>query len=110
MKINKNGFSLVELLAVIAIILLFGMLVIPNIDNIFNRHNDKKTKIIEESIIDATSTYCDFNDCDTNIYITTLIDERLLDKDELNEFYSNINECYVEKTNDEYIIKNCNLK
>ena len=44
MRVNKKGFTLVELLAVMAIIAVIGMIAIPNVIRLMD--NNKKDKII----------------------------------------------------------------
>jgi len=104
---NKYGFTLIEIISVIAILLIFSLIALPTINNRLNKNDEKKREIIEQSIIDAATTYCDFNDCSSLVYVTTLISENLLDIDELNNIYSNINECYVETTDNNYKLKDC---
>ncbi|MBQ7141107.1 MAG: prepilin-type N-terminal cleavage/methylation domain-containing protein [Bacilli bacterium] len=106
MILNKKGFTLIEIIAVIAILLIFTIISVPNITNRLNKNDDKKREIVEQSIIDAASTYCDFNECQFPLDVTNLIPE-LLDEDELNEYYSNIVDCVVEKDGDDYILKDC---
>lgn len=111
MNINNKGFTLIEIIAVIAILLIFTVVAVPNFSNRLSKNDDKKIEIVEQSIIDAASTYCDFEDCNDSINLNTLISTNLLDKNELNEIYSNIDDCYVEKEiSGEYILKNCDPK
>ena len=47
MKMNKKGFTLVELLAVLAIIALIGMIAVPNVISLMD--NNKKDQMINDA-------------------------------------------------------------
>lgn len=70
---NKNGFTLIELLAIITIIGILSILIIPEVNNIINRNEDKiydlQIKNIKESadnfILDYYDTFIDNNEYDS---------------------------------------------
>ena len=47
MRVNKKGFTLVELLAVMAIIAVIGMIAIPNVISLMD--NNKKDQMINDA-------------------------------------------------------------
>ena len=51
---NKKGFTLVEILAVIAIIGLLALIMIPNFIDMFQESNKNSMKVQENQIVDAT--------------------------------------------------------
>jgi type IV pilus assembly protein PilA len=56
-KINKKGFTLVELLAVIVILIIITAIAIPSISSSIERTNDRQKKSKEELIISAAELY-----------------------------------------------------
>ena len=57
MKINKNGFTLVEIAIVVAIIGLLAIIVMPKIADIFGDSVTKAMKVQENEIRDAALLY-----------------------------------------------------
>ena len=55
--VNKKGFTLVELLAVIALLSLILLLVVPNLTSLFNDSASKTLKIQEKEMANAGLLY-----------------------------------------------------
>lgn len=80
---NKNGFTLVELLAVVVVLAITFMFVIPRMVTLINEGEDTNAKMIEEKIIDAAREYA-YNQDKT--FLTTFIsegDSKIITKDSL---------------------------
>ena len=77
-KINKNGFTLVELLLVIAILGVLLLTLIPSVITIINKNKEKSCISTRDSIISAAKMYVaenkyDVIDCgDNTVTIDTL--------------------------------------
>lgn len=54
---NKKGFTLVELIATVTIMLLITIIVTPNIMNYFNKGKNEKYKLLEAQILSAAESY-----------------------------------------------------
>lgn len=59
MKLNRKGFTLVEVLAAIVIIALLGGIAIPNILSTINTSKNKSEEILIENIKTASQELCD---------------------------------------------------
>ena len=53
---NKKGFTLVELIAVIVLIALVSMLTLPNIRNLMKNNNEKEFTTYEDMMVEYTKT------------------------------------------------------
>ncbi len=51
---NKKGFTLVEILAVVIVLAIIMIIVIPNIGNVFNNAKDKISDLEKKNIVDAS--------------------------------------------------------
>lgn len=51
---NKKGFTLVELIAVIVLIALVSMLTFPNLNNLRKNNNEKQFKTYEDMMVEWT--------------------------------------------------------
>ena len=86
---KKNGFTLVELLAVIIIISLLVLIVLPNIFNSIENSNDNVDKLTKEMIYKAASLYVSNNEKEYPqntgytycLPLSILIDEEYLSED-----------------------------
>ena len=94
---NKKGFTLVELIVTIAILLSITLVAIPSVSKMKSNNEKKQKGRIEQIIIDAKDTYCDFNTCNSEIEIKALIDQKLLDRDTIDNIID-IDNCKI--TND----------
>lgn len=74
--LNKKGFTLVELIATITIMLLITIIVTPNIMKYFERGNESRYEILESQILTAAeSYYLKHKDNGTLIPLSYLIDD-----------------------------------
>ncbi|MEE3343358.1 MAG: prepilin-type N-terminal cleavage/methylation domain-containing protein [Bacilli bacterium] len=87
MKLNNKGFSLIELLAVLVILIAIMSIAMPSISSSLERNKDKQTKAKKALIESAAELYVtdhknevSNNDC---ITIDTLINEGYLEDDEI---------------------------
>lgn len=67
---NKKGFTLVELLAVVVIMALIMALAFPSIQGLINSNNEKKYESYEKSMTEYAKAY--FEDSDSIIGLSTL--------------------------------------
>ena len=72
---NKKGFTLVELLAVIVIMALIMGLAFPAVTGMINSSNQKKYEAYEKSMTEYAKAY--FDETNTVIGLTTLKDKGL---------------------------------
>lgn len=83
---DNKGFTLIEIVVTVAILLAVSVIAVPNIVNITSKNKAKQHERIKETIIIAKNTYCDFNSCSSGVTIQKLIDEKLIDKESIEEF------------------------
>lgn len=93
-RLNNKGFTLVELIGVMVILIVIAAIAVPNISSSVERSKVKKTTEISKSLEYATELYLSENkDKRENFYkssgscyilISDLIKERYLMKDELD--------------------------
>lgn len=57
LKKNKKGFTLTEMLAVVAILAIFAGFLIPNFLGVFSENLEKTMKVQENNIVDAAKLY-----------------------------------------------------
>lgn len=99
MKLNKEGFTLIELVGVIIIISILSLLFFPSLINQFKKTSDNMDETTKKIIIDSAKIYVDNNESNFDksktycITISTLIDNEYLE-DNFTEY------------NKDYIIKN----
>lgn len=80
---NKNGFTLVELIAVIVIIVVIFLFAFPKISTLINEGENTNIKLVEERIIESAKEYA-YNYSDN--FFDTLKDEgdiKIITKEEL---------------------------
>lgn len=92
-KINNKGFTLVELLAVMVILIAISLVTVGGVTESLTRRDEKELKEQQELAIGAAKIYFSLED-KTCVSIQTLID---------NNYFSN--EKKVDKLNNEYTIK-----
>ena len=54
---NKKGITLIELMAVIALIAIIATIFFPNINRILNKSHNQSGQVQESTIIESTETY-----------------------------------------------------
>ena len=99
MKNRRNGFTLVELLAVIVILGITFMFILPNLTGLVQKGSKTEIELIEERVISAAKEYINNIDGtfytelyavgDVNyIYISDLINAGLIEEEELSKLNS----------------------
>lgn len=83
MKNENMGFTLVELLAVVALIALLSLVVVPSVSNLVNRNKIKLSSTTQKLIYSAAESYLDANQTeyikvDGAVYCPTI--QNLIDK------------------------------
>lgn len=53
MKLNKKGFTLIEILAIVVLIGVVAVIAIPNVTKQADEHAAKQTKLVKEQILNA---------------------------------------------------------
>ena len=117
MKMNNKGFTLVELLAVIVILVVISSIAIPTISSSLDRSKGKQTDAKIKLLVSAAELYVTdhrnsitFTDC----YITTkkLIDEGYVDQDATKDSSNNDITGCVHYSNNTYDFEpgSCNSK
>lgn len=75
---NKNGFTLIETIMVIAILALLMLILVPNVISLINKNNIKSCQNLEASIKNAAKVYVTNNkyqlgfNCNTSEKISTV--------------------------------------
>ena len=102
---NRKGFTLVELLVVIVILLAIMLVALPNINNTLEKSKTKDNNNIKELIESAASVYAnDMGITNGNISLSDIVSAGYLTKKEAN---SCPNDSYVECTVSSCELKNC---
>ena len=57
MKLNKKGFTLIEILAIVVLIGVVAVMAIPNVTKQADDHAAKQTKLVKEQITNAAKMY-----------------------------------------------------
>lgn len=84
---NKKGFTLVELIATIAIILLLGLIVTPKIMNVINENRIKGYKEIERRLEEAAGKYIIENYTDSSLPFIKIEKNQLIEGKYIDEIY-----------------------
>lgn len=112
---NKKGFTLVELLAVITLVGIFLLVTIPTVDSLLKKQKDKLYKLQRKNVTEALKTWGNANieslpEEDGQYVEVTLNDlkiEGLVDDDLKNPkndiCYANTNTFTISKKGEEYI-------
>ena len=84
MKLNNKGFTLVELLAVLVILIAISSIAIPTISSSLDRSKNKQTKAKEKLLLSAAELYVTDHRNNINdscfISVQTLINEGYVDE------------------------------
>lgn len=73
---NRRGFTLIEVILVIVIMLMLSIILVPNVLSLYNKNNVESCMALRRNIIDATKLYVADNrltlgfSCDNTINIT----------------------------------------
>lgn len=114
---NRKGFSLIELIIVIALLAILMLVLVPNIITLINKNDVKSCHNLEDSIIKATKEYVVNNKynlnftCDEKKYITlqTLINSGDL-KSSDNKITNPITDEDISSDEKVEVTYNCNTK
>lgn len=91
-KLNKKGFTLVELLVVIVILVIIMSIAIPSITSSLDRSKEKQRKAKIELIESAGEIYFDkYKNNIQNITISDLYNERLVTIEQLKDPFNDKN-------------------
>ena len=91
-KLNNKGFTLVELLAVIAILIIIMTVALPNISSAIERTKNKQSDSVKKIIITAGNLYVSDHKNkfsatrDYCIKVDTLIGEDYIDSEDVDSF------------------------
>ena len=83
----KKGFTLVELLAAIAIVVLLGVLVVPKTIQIINESKTKGYKEVENRLVEAAGKYVIEQAPPVVDNTITITKEQLIEKRYISEIY-----------------------
>lgn len=91
---NKNGFTIVELIAVVAIMIVISIIVTVNLTNLSRKSDDKRYNEFKRQVQDAACVYIDLtshraekNSCYSSgctVTVQNIINEGLISKDLVN--------------------------
>lgn len=85
---QKNGFTLVELIATLVLMIALGVLITSNIVGMLGRQNDQDYEAFKDKIESAACAYAashiENKNLPMNLPISTLIEEGLVGEDEKN--------------------------
>ena len=84
---NKKGFTLVELIATIAIILLLGLIVTPKVMNVINENRIKGYEEIERRLEEAAGKYIIENYTDSSLPFIKIEKNQLIEGKYIDEIY-----------------------
>ena len=103
---NNKGFTLIELVAVIVILLGIAGISVVSITSSLKRNDDKELKRQEEIIINAAKVYFSLEEEDST-YVCNLIEEGYFKEDDVSKYVSNCpNNCVIVRKNNGYLIDN----
>jgi len=93
-KLNNKGFTLVELLAVVAILVIIMMIALPNISSAIERTKTKQNKAVEKVIVTAGNLYVSdhknsiMNESSSNycFNVATLVSNDYLDEEDVGDY------------------------
>ena len=116
-SMKNNGFTLIELMATVAIIALLAVLITPLVNNMINDANQRAYSSVVDTIEDAAKSYTSLNSTSVDSSITangyaditieTLKESDLLDNKIMNPLtksqISNTDVVRITKSSDKYI-------
>ena len=102
---NNNGFTLIEMIGVVTLMVLLSLIAIPIVNTSVNNSKNKAYNILVEKITDAAKEYffenyySYENDLETNGYVNITVDElrisNTLEKDLINPKTNEVIDGYV---------------
>ena len=113
---NKKGFTLIEVIMVIAIIAILSIILAPNVMVLINKNNERSCEKLIDNIKSAAKMYVNQNkyelgfDCDDNktkgITLKTLVDAGYLG----GELVNPINKKEISLESEVLVTYNCKVK
>jgi len=83
---NKNGFTLMELVTVIAVLSIVGIILIPKINQTFQTSRADQLEEVREDVVTATDVYLN-SKCGKETY------DKLIENDSVKIYLNNISDC-----------------
>ena len=83
---NKKGFTLMELITVIALLSIIGVILVPKISTAFKTTRADQLEEVRSNVVDATEVYLN-SKCGKDSYDT------LIEKDTIKIYLNNISDC-----------------
>lgn len=83
---KKNGFTLIELVTVIALLSIVGVVLIPKISDMFQTSKADQLEEVRQEVITATEVYLN-SSCGSDNY------DKLIDNDSIKIYLSSISDC-----------------
>lgn len=83
---KKNGFTLIELITVIALLSIVGVILIPKISDMFKTSKADQLEEVRQEVVTATEVYLN-SSCGSENY------DRLIENDNIKIYLSSISDC-----------------
>ena len=83
---KKNGFTLIELVTVIALLSIVGVVLIPKISDMFQTSKADQLEEVRQEVVTATEIYLN-SSCGSDNY------DKLIDNDSIKIYLSSISDC-----------------
>lgn len=83
---KRNGFTLIELITVIALLSIVGVILIPRINDMFKTSRADQLEEVREEVVNATEVYLN-SSCGSDSY------DRLIESDSIKIYLSSISDC-----------------
>lgn len=83
---KKNGFTLIELITVIALLSIVGVILIPKIGDMFKTSKADQLEEVRQEVVTATEVYLN-SSCGSENY------DRLIENDSIKIYLSSISDC-----------------
>ena len=83
---KKNGFTLIELVTVIALLSIVGVILIPKISDMFQTSKADQLEEVRQEVVTATEVYLN-SSCGSDSY------DKLIENDSIKIYLSSISNC-----------------